>query len=68
MTMDRPYIEPLYLLMSFLKFYVLNVVNRLSDWTVQNNGLKSINELAPPYLHSLLGKICRVPPIDYAIC
>ena len=32
MTMDRAYIEPLYLLVSFLKFYVLNVVSSLFDW------------------------------------
>ena len=31
MTIDRAYIEPLYLPVSILMFYVLNVANSLSD-------------------------------------
>ena len=33
MAMDRANIEPQYLLVSFLEFSELNVVNRISDWT-----------------------------------
>ena len=33
MSMDKAYIGPLYLLYLFVKFYALNAVVDLSDWT-----------------------------------
>ena len=52
MTMDRAYIEHLYLLASFLAFYVLNVVNSFSDWTPNGEFLgihkSSVNQKGPP--------------------
>ena len=37
MSMDRTFMEPLYLLCPFVKVYALNVVTSLSDWTLNGD-------------------------------
>ena len=52
MTIDRSSIEPLYFLLSFLKFYVLDIVTSLSDWTPNGKFFgvykSSVNPKDPP--------------------